>query len=404
MVSPIQVKESIANSLDKIMEALMNYNLSTDLSLYTGSSGVIFSLMHQARTFNNSQYYNKAFELLEASIQGLYNTSIPNSFAGGITGFAWLLNYLIKYDLIETDSEEMLQDIDSQLKNYLASLDFETRHDLDFLHGLQGIAFYFLSRENNENVLDLILTHIEKQAIPEPDGSIKWIFTNRLFNTSSYNLSLSHGIASIIALLLRFMDNGVHMDRVKSIMDGAIKYLLKFKQDHEFHFSFFPNVVSLENGKTTHVPSQSRLAWCYGDLGIAYQLYDAGQVTKNQPLIDFSLEVLLHSAGRRNQSDHQVMDAGLCHGAAGNVLLFKRIFEKTSNDRFREAAEFWLNQTLNYAKFTEGLAGYRLYDGTSRSYRSADHSFLEGIGGIAMVLSSELSMDKELPWYECLLL
>lgn len=54
------------------------------------------------------------------------------------------------------------------------------------------------------------------------------------------------------------------------------------------------------------------------------------------------------------------------------------------------------------AKFEDGLAGYKTWQGAERGFRN-EYGLLEGIAGIRLVLLAYLS-DEEPTWDECLLL
>ena len=65
-------------------------------------------------------------------------------------------------------------------------------------------------------------------------------------------------------------------------------------------------------------------------------------------------------------------------------------------------AAYWIGRTLSMAKFEDGLAGYKTWQGAERGFRN-EYGLLEGIAGIRLVLLAYLS-DEEPTWDECLLL
>ena len=97
------------------------------------------------------------------------------------------------------------------------------------------------------------------------------------------NLSLSHGMAAIIHYLTRCLT----IPEIKSNEIAiALKQIIKFYELHqnpiEYSNSYFPSWVALQN----HQPSNSRMAWCYGDLGVGLTLYNAGEVLNDSNLKD----------------------------------------------------------------------------------------------------------------------
>lgn len=65
-------------------------------------------------------------------------------------------------------------------------------------------------------------------------------------------------------------------------------------------------------------------------------------------------------------------------------------------------AAYWIGRTLSMAKFEDGLAGYKTWQGAERGFRN-EYGLLEGIAGIRLVLLAYLS-NEEPTWDECLLL
>jgi hypothetical protein len=135
--------------------------------------------------------------------------------------------------------------------------------------------------KEQEKLLIEYLKKLEKTAEVEKscDG-YKWKTYNLSIKEHVYNLSLSHGIASIVALLCKILEKCSSNLEVKEnaelIIRKAINYILSNEIDFEKYKSHFPNIsVDYYNDKQIY---GSRLAWCYGDLGIAYILLRAALV------------------------------------------------------------------------------------------------------------------------------
>jgi hypothetical protein len=104
-------------------------------------------------------------------------------------------------------------------------------------------------------------------------------------------------------------------------------------------------------------PAPSRLAWCYGDPGVAAALLVAAQAVGEKSRERQALEIALHAAARPPEQA-RVVDAGLCHGAAGLGHLFNRMFQATGEKRLAEAARFWFQRTLEFRRRGKGIGGY----------------------------------------------
>lgn len=182
------------------------------------------------------------------------------------------------------------------------------------------------------------------------------------------------------------------------MLDGAVLFLLNNRLDINKYSSYFPN-LSLDS----ELPKSSRLAWCYGDLGISVALYQAGKITQNREWINKSVEILLHSTKRRTFETTFAIDGGLCHGTAGIAHIYNRMYKCTSIEDFKLTSDFWFSETLKMAKFPDGLAGFKAWRTPERGNWALESGFLEGIAGIGLAMISAVS-DIEPNWDECLLL
>lgn len=323
-----------------------------------------------------------------------------NTFCNGIAGFGWYIEFLKKEKIYNNEDVEFLDYFDDYLyAKMMADLQIKS---YDFLHGALGYAMYFLKRIPNNKCIDYLITlvdFIEIIVIQENNGSIKW--SSIKYNTEDeiiYNISLSHGIASIINILVRIYKAGIAQEKCAFLIHGAIKYLLKQEIDPSKYNSHFSSLAIESEEKLTG----SRLAWCYGDLGIAATLWQAGKVFNNTLWIDKAMEILKHSATRRDLKVNSVIDAGLCHGTAGIGHIFYRMWWNTRLPEFKEAADYWFDETLKMAVHPDGLAGYKAWSGLEGGWKN-EVGLLEGIAGIGLALMT-YHYEREPTWDECLLL
>jgi lantibiotic biosynthesis protein len=148
----------------------------------------------------------------------------------------------------------------------------------------------------------------------------------------------------------------------------------------------------------------SRLGWCYGDPGIASSIWQAGKALKNEEWKNEAIEIMLHASLRKELKINGVMDAGICHGTAGIAHIFNRFYWETKMPVFKEAANYWIEETLKMAYHKDGLAGYKAWQGKERGWQN-EYGLLEGVAGIGLVLLGFLTDDiNDLSWDRCLLL
>jgi len=131
----------------------------------------------------------------------------------------------------------------------------------------------------------------------------------------------------------------------------------------------------------------SRLAWCYGDLGIAVALMTAARGAGERDWERAALEIA-RAAAARPMERADVSDPGLCHGAAGNLHLFNRLYQATGEPELAAAARVWLHRLLDMRQPGAGLGGFLVLlpdEHQQRAWR-ADPGFLTGSAGIGLAL------------------
>jgi lantibiotic modifying enzyme len=208
---------------------------------------------------------------------------------------------------------------------------------------------------------------------------------------------LSHGISSIIIFLSRVVESGIADKKAERMLSGAVNYVLSQEKDFSQFGSCFPNYILKDLPESV---SKSRLAWCYGDLGIGMALWRAGKALENTEWKNKGFEILLQSTQRRTFGETSVQDAGICHGCAGITMIFRRMYLETDREEFKKATHYWIQQTLNFSKFEDGFVGYKT---VKMEGMACDYSFLTGISGIGLVLLSFLENDPQ-TWDEIFLI
>src|SRR5262249_31072375 len=157
-----------------------------------------------------------------------------------------------------------------------------------------------------------------------------------------------HGSAGVIAFLAQVcslkLKRNIRLPKetylkARQLLDGSVQWLLnqKFKTNRT---SIFPHNVGPGVPRTP-----TRIAWCYGDLGIATALMMAATSVKNRNWRTEALRIA-KSVARRSIRNSGVMDCGLCHGAAGVAHIFNRLFQSTGEPVFKEASQKWFRHLL----------------------------------------------------------
>ena len=147
----------------------------------------------------------------------------------------------------------------------------------------------------------------------------------------------------------------------------------------------------------------SRLAWCYGDLGIAYVLLRVGEYFQDASLKAKGLSIALHAAGRDAASalvqrdEDQLLNTSICHGTAGLAFLFRQVFELTGAIALEQRAHEWLELTLEHLgpQLRALLTDFSIkpFDPSNAALEQR-YGLLEGIAGTGLVLTAFANPQK----------
>ena len=388
------------NKVETIIQILTT-EIVQDIGLLTGISGQILLcselFLHQKIS---QEWLNHLHSVLENRLE---SEEFIFTHCSGLAGIGWLYEYLSQRKITDYDTNILLEDFDNYLEKALKNFLLEKNYD--FLHGGVGVALYFAKRAIKKkelvNVLNQFLDDLERISI-ENDGTLKWRSYLSEEIGWGYNISLAHGMASIVSILAKLHQiEGIDKEKTERLLFGVVPYILAQEINKDKYGSYF-SCFALES--TSNI-FKSRMGWCYGDLGIASALFQAGKVLNENVWIDKSLEILLFAATkRRGLEDNFVRDAELCHGTAGIGHIFYRVWWNTRLPQFKEAADYWFDQTLKMAKFSDGLAGFKTMevpDGKPKWINK--YGLLEGISGIGLAMLTYYH-ETEPTWDECLLL
>ena len=397
------MKEVIKRKIDSIADLYVSHIDFTKGSygLLSGTSGISLFLNEYLKVCGKEKYLLLAESHVESALNDIFNDPMPKgSFCDGISGVLYLLSYFERHGTFKCD---ISCDVNEYLYSYL-KFEIANNH-YDFLHGALGIAFCFLTRPHHNSYTNKVISETlfflqNNMILDKTKRTSKWISKNNK-KEDEYNISLSHGMSSIVVFLLKmYQQTECYVkDGLKLMIENTIGYILMQEIDHNKYGSFFP-YVAIESSKSI---SKSRLAWCYGDLGIATTLYQAGNILDRQDWIEKSLEILQFAASwRRDLKDNMVFDACFCHGTSGIGHIFYRMWYNTKILEFKEAADYWFGKTIEMASFKDGLEGFKIWNTLTHSYDNS-YGLLEGVAGIGLALIS-YAYETEPFWDECLLL
>lgn len=360
---------------------------------------------------NYCKYYSKSIDThLDKLLKFIdcyeINEEMHQSMAGGYPSIQLILYYLSENNLAQIDIET-INSID-EISIIATELQLSI-NNFDLLYGATGLLHQLnlskTARINSDLLVNFFVSILYKRKVNQNQIGIVWedYYYRTRENDFGVNLGLAHGIMGILKLLLSLYDTTANTTKetIRNMAIGicdfmftiASKELILKKENAIFGGYFIPNNLKRD--------SNSRLGWCYGDLSIGYILYQAGKTFKNQKVIDFALEILEYTTKRRTLDETMVYDAGICHGSAGVAHIYNRIWHYTKLPIFKDATDFWIGRTLDFAIHDDGVAGYKKYNPIQKNYEN-DFGLLEGSSGIGLVLLSYITGDFS--WDYCLML
>ncbi|MEW5930497.1 MAG: lanthionine synthetase C family protein [Gemmatimonadota bacterium] len=358
-----------------------------DPALAGGDAGV--ALLHAWLARADAGDGGRAGPHLDAAIDALATVPLPTSLYSGFSGVAWSAELL--QGGAPDGEDDFNAEIDEALLTHVGQSPWTTHYDL--VSGPVGLAVYALERLPRPSAAALlaeIVARLEETAVRMPGGGIAWHTAwdllpehqRRTFARGHFNLGVAHGVPGVVSVLGQAVAAGVAADRARPLLRGAVEWLLAqelpAKSPSRFAYSAADEVEA----------TPARAAWCYGDPGIAAALLVAARGAGEEAWEREALRIA-RSAARRPDEDAGVVDAGLCHGAAGLALVYDRVFQATGDEEVRDAARRWTLRALELRRPGEGVAGFRSWGpprGGGPSEWLDDPGLLTGAAGVALAL------------------
>lgn len=393
-----RVHSKLREIADEICDYVDRMNIA-EVGLYSSMMGSTFFLAYYSRYTDDVKYKLAYEKILDICIISISNGVYYHTYCSGVAGMLYGISHLKKNNFLDIDMSEAQEYYNDFLR--LAMIKDMNNGNNDFLHGATGVALYLLENHSRKDIDAVIrfVEHLELTGITKKD-TIKWASEVDRNTGKAYSISLSHGMSSIAIFLSKVMSRGIEESRVNLLLSKTVNYILEQEVDKDKYGCYF-SYTSIESAMGSIV--KSRLAWCYGDLGVAMALWRIGVSINNDVCKNKAIEVLDFSTSRIDLDSNMVKDAGICHGTAGIAQLFRRIYLDTGDDKFLRASNYWISETLKMAKWKDGLAGYKSWQGINPEWVN-DYSFLEGISGIGLALLASIGDKSYSDWDEILLL
>jgi lantibiotic modifying enzyme len=256
----------------------------------------------------------------------------------------------------------------------------------DLMRGLVGIGVYFLERQSRDGV-SRVVEHLARLAVRSDAGAC-WYTPRALLHDlyhdewpdGHYDCGLAHGAAGVIAFLARA---AASVDAARPLCEDAIRWLVA--QRRASGRNRFPAAVA-----PGRPPGEApRVAWCYGDAGVACALAMAAAH------LGVAGELAREVAADCARADVSLDDACLCHGACGLGHVLARLHHAMGDDVLRTASRAWFARALAM-RGDGGIAGFvqRVGDAYQPLAGLCDGAMGIGLALLAACTANEPGWDR----------
>lgn len=394
LVFPAPLRARTEICLAHIAHRLAQDGVTTLPGLMHGLTGHALFWAHYAMWTRAEQDANRSIELLERALEITNTTDQTSSLATGFTGVCWLVKHLAEVELLNpTEAADWLNEaiptIEAGLQQDLH------RGDYDWLYGYLGKSAFFSHSVNDwERYWKPVCLQLAQQAELVPDEGVLWRTAGSL---PQVNLGLAHGIPSVLMALIQAFQRNDQMPGAECISLG-LAYLLTCRLPSGTD-SLFPSTAG--SGEV------SRLAWCHGDLGLAYLFlyaarhYDSAYLEVGQQIALACACRPVSKAGLAVDETSAAYDTAWCHGTSGVAHIFGLLHELwPESQEVAHAYLSWLEETVTHAEMRlERVA--QTGDVCPTPHKEGDWqwcpecSLLEGWAGTGLVLLTALSPNAK---------
>lgn len=331
-----------------------------------------------------------AVRLLNDAILDATSSPFSPSFYGGWPGVAWATTHLCGLPGWPADDDPVAQ-VDG-IVGPLVSQSWSGGPGL--ASGLAGLGVYALERLPRTaaaRALGDVIERLQESAVdraggrtwrtvePEPDAA-----PSSPAPPGTIEIGMANGVAGVIAMLAEAVGAGVPAAR--PLLDEAVSWLLD--QEHlAAGNALLPLWCDGQEAEET-----APQGWSHGTPGVAAALLQAARGTGNEVWEAAAVD-LAERAVATPLDQCQIIDHGLCQGAAGVAHLYNRMYQATGCESLRDGARIWFCRLLDMRYARSGVGGFLTYrprrDGGDPWI--ADPGLLRGAAGTALALLSAVS-------------
>jgi len=387
-----------------ISEVLLKAKLKDlPIGLFSGLTGIMLYHALSYKATEDQIHMKRIEELLDLAMVKINAGEISYTLCDGLAGFCWFMDFLYTLEIFDFDNDEFLKQFDDLL---IKKMKNNTHiNNIDFLHGNLGILFYFIERwkKTSNRELKIKYTEIVNNQVKyfisiSEKNNLGLLFWRTNFNLDSkrtaINFGLAHGIPSIIRILQIIDDYCIPL--YDNYLDHIINQSCQFLYENRNNITFKSQYPSwILNSEINH---DSRLGWCYGDIGIGLTYLYSKTSFFNKEAINIFNKVI----ERKTVKETSVEEGCFCHGAFGIAYIYQKLYKNFKNIDYKNYSLFWYERGLEMGSNELGFAGY-LTQTRGKSNWEGRYDLLTGISGIGLSILYAI-YELNYNWDKCLLI
>ncbi|MDN5286013.1 MAG: Lanthionine synthetase family protein [Mucilaginibacter sp.] len=353
--------------------------------LFDGNLGMSIYHFYHFMTYKDVKSYNKGVAILNKVVENLETESTLSniSISYGLSGLGYTLSYLKELDIIDIEIDDIIPGFDQLI--YELSLDAVHDGNLGFSNGVSGVLHYFSRISSTKSLSGDLIDRVMSRTLSQEKGfhyPSEPVHLVKLGITQHYiNFSMSHGLSGLINVLLNYYQDAPNAN-LRSYLLTALDYILAHKKPIRFNegeFCIFPSFIKdpdINDGQHYKEWYKSRLAWCIGDLNMAYLFTKAGMLLNEKELLAIGNETGQVTTKRKHGVETKVDNPFFCHGTSGLAAVYKKLYQMTASGHYHESYRYWLDETNTYFASDPG-------------YGKASGALLNGSAGAKLFLLDE---------------
>ena len=394
-IEPIQAdsgaapaKAHIGQLIEPLEERLAEAALApgAPASLSTGVAGALLVAARIMQLAPTAARAARVTRLANAVVDAVTTRPMRIGLWRGLVGALYALEFVRSVDnrLLGEHAGAVapfLDEMDETLVEALAQP--SRRHEFDLIDGHCGVGVYALVRSDAaaaRRLFEAAEQALERASEQHVDGRA-WAAIAREGTPGTHDLGVAHGSPAVIGLLAHGLRRGIETPRTALLLEESLSWL-RAQENPSLPHSRFASCCGHR--------ASSRLAWCYGDLGVAAMLAAVAAV-RPDPALDTWWRSLAGQRIAQPADSWRLEDDALCHGRAGVLHLLRSMI-----------ARGWDSPRAHVlARELESA----LADNLPLAQPAGSHGLLNGWGGALLVLAESAYGTRagSIPWHLCLL-